>query len=160
MTLAGACSHLWRPKTPGVPEQVRSRAGTPVSAIHHRPYFPQTCEHKAGGLGAPCFAKVNCSRFLCSSLQIPCPSILSEPTKSLSIIVPAYNEEDRLPATLDETLKYVACRAEQSRSGQDKAHSSTPVQQPSFKHYRLYNAVSNSRSSTANKFCMQEASGE
>jgi len=35
---------------------------------------------------------------------------LSEPTKTLSIIVPAYNEEDRLPATLDETLNYLQWR--------------------------------------------------
>lgn len=37
--------------------------------------------------------------------QLPRPCISAPPTKSLTIVVPAYNEEDRLPATLDETLK-------------------------------------------------------
>lgn len=35
---------------------------------------------------------------------MPAPSVFSEATKSLSIVVPAYNEEARLPATMDETL--------------------------------------------------------
>jgi hypothetical protein len=37
--------------------------------------------------------------------QLPRPSIAADATKSLTIVVPAYNEEDRLPATLDETLE-------------------------------------------------------
>ena len=37
--------------------------------------------------------------------QVPCPSIYGEASKQLSIIIPAYNEEDRLPATLQETLR-------------------------------------------------------
>lgn len=36
---------------------------------------------------------------------VPCPSIFSEPTKDLTVVIPAYNEEDRLPATLQETLR-------------------------------------------------------
>eukprot|EP00878_Enallax_costatus_P019349 GHUV01020412.1.p1 GENE.GHUV01020412.1~~GHUV01020412.1.p1 ORF type:complete len:306 (+),score=94.75 GHUV01020412.1:1639-2556(+) len=39
-----------------------------------------------------------------------CPSIWSEATKKLSVIIPAYNEQDRLPATLDETLSYLQRR--------------------------------------------------
>ncbi|KAF6265307.1 nucleotide-diphospho-sugar transferase [Scenedesmus sp. NREL 46B-D3] len=39
-----------------------------------------------------------------------CPSIWGTATKRLSIVVPAYNEEDRLPATLDETLAYLQRR--------------------------------------------------
>lgn len=38
-------------------------------------------------------------------LQIPVPSIFSEATKSLTIVIPAFNEEARLPSTLDETLR-------------------------------------------------------
>ena len=37
--------------------------------------------------------------------QVPCPSIFGEPSKQLSIIIPAYNEAERLPATLQETLR-------------------------------------------------------
>lgn len=39
-----------------------------------------------------------------------CPSIWGAATKRLSVVVPAYNEEDRLPATLDETLAYLQRR--------------------------------------------------
>lgn len=42
--------------------------------------------------------------------RIPAPSLFSEPSKSLSIVIPAYNEEDRLPSTLDETLAYLQRR--------------------------------------------------
>jgi dolichyl-phosphate beta-glucosyltransferase len=46
--------------------------------------------------------------------QIPCPSILAgPPTVSLSVVIPAYNEEARLPATLDEALAYLQRRAQQ-----------------------------------------------
>eukprot|EP01024_Parvocaulis_polyphysoides_P057160 TRINITY_DN6070_c0_g1_i1.p1 TRINITY_DN6070_c0_g1~~TRINITY_DN6070_c0_g1_i1.p1 ORF type:complete len:356 (+),score=17.33 TRINITY_DN6070_c0_g1_i1:125-1069(+) len=38
------------------------------------------------------------------------PRISDEPTKTLSIVMPAYNEQDRLPQTLDETLKYLSLR--------------------------------------------------
>eukprot|EP01024_Parvocaulis_polyphysoides_P070488 TRINITY_DN869_c1_g2_i1.p3 TRINITY_DN869_c1_g2~~TRINITY_DN869_c1_g2_i1.p3 ORF type:complete len:177 (-),score=18.26 TRINITY_DN869_c1_g2_i1:99-629(-) len=39
------------------------------------------------------------------------PSVLHDnPTKVLSIILPAYNEQYRLPQTLDETLNYLAER--------------------------------------------------
>ncbi|EFN51845.1 hypothetical protein CHLNCDRAFT_27604 [Chlorella variabilis] len=41
---------------------------------------------------------------------VPCPSIFSEPTKDLTVVIPAYNEEDRLPATLQETLSYLQRR--------------------------------------------------
>ena len=37
---------------------------------------------------------------------MPCPSVFGEATKQLTIVIPAYNEEDRLPATLTETLRW------------------------------------------------------
>ncbi|KAL4439689.1 hypothetical protein ABPG75_002690 [Micractinium tetrahymenae] len=46
-----------------------------------------------------------------SSLRkVPCPSIFSEPSKELTVVIPAYNEEQRLPATLQETLSYLQRR--------------------------------------------------
>lgn len=40
----------------------------------------------------------------------PCPSIFSEPTKALSVIVPAYNEQDRIGTTLQEIMDYLQLR--------------------------------------------------
>jgi len=37
-------------------------------------------------------------------LQVPPPSIFAEATKSLSVVIPAYNEEDRLPVTLEDLI--------------------------------------------------------
>ncbi len=37
--------------------------------------------------------------------RVRAPSLQAEATKSLSIIIPAYNEEGRLPLTLEETLR-------------------------------------------------------
>jgi dolichyl-phosphate beta-glucosyltransferase len=42
------------------------------------------------------------------------PSIWGPPTKRLSVVVPAYNEQDRLPGTLDETLAYLARRRDRA----------------------------------------------
>lgn len=39
--------------------------------------------------------------------QVPQPSVFSPPSKSLTIVIPAYNEEDRLGPTLDETIQWV-----------------------------------------------------
>lgn len=41
---------------------------------------------------------------------LSCPSIWGPATKQLSIVIPAYNEEDRLPGSLDETLGYLQRR--------------------------------------------------
>ena len=38
-------------------------------------------------------------------VQIPAPSIFSEASKTLTIVIPAYNEQSRLPSTLDETMR-------------------------------------------------------
>lgn len=46
-----------------------------------------------------------------SSLKrVQVPSLFDTPTKSLSIVIPAYNEEDRLPSTVEETVAYLARR--------------------------------------------------
>lgn len=37
--------------------------------------------------------------------QVPCPSILDAADKFLSLVIPAFNEEYRLPGALDETME-------------------------------------------------------
>eukprot|EP00899_Mesostigma_viride_P027504 jgi/Mesvir1/7939/Mv11859-RA.1 len=41
---------------------------------------------------------------------IPCPSLFEPPSKFLSLILPAYNEEKRLPLTLDEAIGFLKQR--------------------------------------------------
>ncbi|KAM6178904.1 dolichyl-phosphate beta-glucosyltransferase [Rhynchocyon petersi] len=41
------------------------------------------------------------------------PSILDPPTKQLSVVVPSYNEEKRLPVMMDEALNYLEKRQKQ-----------------------------------------------
>ncbi|KAJ3669625.1 hypothetical protein LUZ60_011575 [Juncus effusus] len=48
--------------------------------------------------------------------KVRCPSIFDPAEKYISLIIPAYNEEDRLPGTLDETLNYL-----QQRSAADES---------------------------------------
>ncbi|KAJ4769977.1 Dolichyl-phosphate beta-glucosyltransferase [Rhynchospora pubera] len=50
--------------------------------------------------------------------KVPCPSIFDPAEKYISLIIPAYNEEDRLPSALDETLNYL-----QHRSAAEKSFS-------------------------------------
>ena len=38
--------------------------------------------------------------------QVPTPSVFEEASKALSVIVPAYNEEFRLPGTLQEAIRW------------------------------------------------------
>ena len=45
-----------------------------------------------------------------ASEQVPAPSIFGEPTKTLSVVVPAYNEEERLAPMLEEMLAYLQKR--------------------------------------------------
>ncbi|XP_075083883.1 uncharacterized protein LOC107762997 [Nicotiana tabacum] len=42
---------------------------------------------------------------------VPCPHIFDPAEKYISLIIPAYNEEHRLPGALDETLNYLQQRA-------------------------------------------------
>jgi dolichyl-phosphate beta-glucosyltransferase len=48
--------------------------------------------------------------------KVPCPSIFDPPEKYISLIIPAYNEELRLPGAVDETLSYLQQRAVVDRS--------------------------------------------
>lgn len=45
----------------------------------------------------------------------PFPSPLDPPTKTLTLVVPAYNEEERLPGMLKTTLEYL-----EDRHGRDR----------------------------------------
>ncbi|XP_062423084.1 dolichyl-phosphate beta-glucosyltransferase isoform X2 [Rhea pennata] len=46
----------------------------------------------------------------------PVPSIHDPPTRELSVVVPSYNEEDRLPLMMDEALDYLEKRQRQDPS--------------------------------------------
>ncbi|CAI9092408.1 OLC1v1027636C1 [Oldenlandia corymbosa var. corymbosa] len=47
---------------------------------------------------------------------VPCPNIFDPAEKYISLILPAYNEELRLPGALDETLNYLQARAEKDKA--------------------------------------------
>ncbi|KAJ6803526.1 dolichyl-phosphate beta-glucosyltransferase-like [Iris pallida] len=51
-----------------------------------------------------------------SSNKVPCPTIYDPAEKYMSLIIPAFNEEDRLPGALAETMDYL-----QQRSAADKS---------------------------------------
>ncbi|CAN0909498.1 Dolichyl-phosphate beta-glucosyltransferase [Linum grandiflorum] len=48
--------------------------------------------------------------------QVPCPHLVDPAEKYISLIVPAFNEEHRLPAALDETINYLQQRAAKDAS--------------------------------------------
>ncbi|KAK5833171.1 uncharacterized protein LOC108450500 [Gossypium arboreum] len=48
--------------------------------------------------------------------QVPFPDIVDPAEKYLSLIIPAYNEEYRLPGTLNETMNYLQQRAANDKS--------------------------------------------
>ncbi|XP_059666248.1 uncharacterized protein LOC132312047 [Cornus florida] len=48
--------------------------------------------------------------------QIPCPYIFDPADKYISLIIPAFNEEHRLPGALDETMNYLQKRAAKDKS--------------------------------------------
>ncbi|KAJ6317654.1 hypothetical protein OIU76_013241 [Salix suchowensis] len=51
-----------------------------------------------------------------SQKQVPCPHIHDPAEKYISLVIPAFNEEHRLPGALDETINYL-----QERAGKDKS---------------------------------------
>ncbi|KDP44960.1 hypothetical protein JCGZ_01460 [Jatropha curcas] len=48
--------------------------------------------------------------------QVPCPHIHDPAEKYISLIMPAFNEEHRLPGALDETMNYLQQRAAKDKS--------------------------------------------
>ncbi|XP_044508074.1 dolichyl-phosphate beta-glucosyltransferase-like [Mangifera indica] len=48
--------------------------------------------------------------------KISCPSLTDPAEKYISLIIPAFNEEHRLPGALDETLNYLQHRASKDKS--------------------------------------------
>ncbi|XP_050212154.1 uncharacterized protein LOC126662272 isoform X2 [Mercurialis annua] len=48
--------------------------------------------------------------------QVPCPNIHDPATKYISLIIPAFNEEYRLPGALEETMIYLQQRAAKDKS--------------------------------------------
>lgn len=48
--------------------------------------------------------------------KLPFPSISNNPSKSLTVVVPAYNEEKRLPLMLEESLTYLEERTKEDHS--------------------------------------------
>ncbi|XP_011027196.1 PREDICTED: dolichyl-phosphate beta-glucosyltransferase [Populus euphratica] len=48
--------------------------------------------------------------------QVPCPYIHDPAEKYLSLVIPAFNEEYRLPGALDETINYLQQRAAKDKS--------------------------------------------
>lgn len=48
--------------------------------------------------------------------QVPCPSVVDPAEKYISLIVPAFNEEHRLPGALEETMNYLQQRAAKDKS--------------------------------------------
>ncbi|KAA0050306.1 dolichyl-phosphate beta-glucosyltransferase-like [Cucumis melo var. makuwa] len=51
-----------------------------------------------------------------TSTQVSCPSIFDPAEKYISLIIPAYNEEQRLPGALQETIDYLQERATKDKS--------------------------------------------
>ncbi|KAJ0983997.1 hypothetical protein J5N97_002353 [Dioscorea zingiberensis] len=48
--------------------------------------------------------------------KVPCPSIFDPAEKYISLIIPAFNEEHRLPGAVDETLNYLQQRSVSNKS--------------------------------------------
>ncbi|CAI0443163.1 unnamed protein product [Linum tenue] len=53
--------------------------------------------------------------------QVPCPHLVDPAEKYISLIIPAFNEEHRLPAALDETIEYVEACYLDKRAAMDKS---------------------------------------
>ncbi|CAL5191613.1 unnamed protein product [Lathyrus oleraceus] len=48
--------------------------------------------------------------------QVPCPHVVDPASKYISLIIPAFNEEHRLPSALEETMIYLQHRASKDPS--------------------------------------------
>ncbi|MCH88244.1 dolichyl-phosphate beta-glucosyltransferase-like, partial [Trifolium medium] len=47
---------------------------------------------------------------------VPCPHVVDPASKYISLIIPAFNEEHRLPGALEETMIYLQQRASKDPS--------------------------------------------
>ncbi|XP_010252124.1 PREDICTED: dolichyl-phosphate beta-glucosyltransferase-like isoform X2 [Nelumbo nucifera] len=72
--------------------------------------FRRRCSHISADDAHPIFEDPN------SLKQVPSPSIFDPAEKYISLIIPAYNEEHRLPGALSETMNYLQQRAAKDKS--------------------------------------------
>jgi dolichyl-phosphate beta-glucosyltransferase len=56
------------------------------------------------------FLQCRCNRSFHLGTRSPFPNILDAPSLLLSVVIPAYNEEDRLPVMLKECVDYLASK--------------------------------------------------
>jgi len=67
-------------------------------------------------LGASNYGAVPCMEDPSSFERVQFPSVFDPASKYLSLIVPAYNEQDRIRSTLDETFSYLQDRVKKDKS--------------------------------------------
>lgn len=66
------------------------------------------------------------------SLQVQFPSVFDPASKYMSLIMPAYNEQDRIRSTLDETFRYNQLFEFEADQGNSRSDCSLSVVYESF----------------------------